>query len=809
MDAERWREISDLAALAAEAAPEQREALLGAHPELREEVESLLRYVDEGSGPLDRLPSPTESVSPYLNRRIGAYRVVRELGRGGMGVVLLVQRDDGAFEQQAAVKLARVSFQSEYFRRRFLEERQILARLEHPHIARLLDGGLTEDGTPYLVMQFVEGDPLLRWCNAHALDVDSRIRLLLQIFQAVEFAHEQFIVHRDLKPANILVTAEGRAVLLDFGIARLLDPGAGAAMETSMPMFTARYASPEQAQGVAASVRSDVYSLGIVLYELLTGAIPYRVEGENIPAMLRAVSEQDPVAPSEQVATSPSVRRRLAGDLDAILLKAIEKAPERRYGTVREFGADLRRVLAGEAVEARRAGWTYRAGKFLRRHKWPVAAAGIVTLTLASATGYSIRQAQLAERERSKAVQVAMFLENLLGASRRGGVSPLANGGRNLKVVDVIEAASATIGEEFRDNPEVEAGLRSTVGSAFMALGEAQRARPHIDRAVELSERLFGGSHHSTIRALTARARSRMAAGDYAGARRDLERTLVWHESQDHPDTSFQRSLIAESFFRGGELGQARHQWELALASMRKQFGDRHVTTATMINNLAVVSDEAGDAASAERYFSEAANTLRTLPGPPGNLVYPLFGLGRAHFFRGEYPAALRLAEEAHAHARQTGGERHPNTAVAAMQLALVQAYAGDPRGEALGKDMMTLLRSIHPAGHLEISRGLAVYGRILLAMDKPQMASAMLEEAYRIARKVHPKDNWRPAESQLFLGAALSQLGQREGARRALEAGVREMRAVLPESHPRVREALRIQNRCLEPRSNRRCTLP
>jgi len=809
MDAERWREISDLAALAAETDPGQRETLLSAHPELREEVESLLRYMEEGSGPLDRLPVSTGSASPYLNRRIGAYRVVRELGRGGMGVVLLVQRDDGAFEQQAAVKLARVSFQSEYFRNRFLEERRILARLEHPHIARLLDGGLTEDGTPYLVMQYVEGDPLLRWCDARALDVDSRIRLMLQIFDAVEFAHEQFIVHRDLKPANILVTAEGRAVLLDFGIARLLDSEAGVAAETSVPVFTARYASPEQVRGMAASVRSDVYSLGVVLYELLTGAIPYRVEGENIAAMLRAVSEQDPVAPSEQAAASPGLRRRLAGDLDAILLKAIEKAPERRYGSVREFGADLRRVLAGEAVEARRAGWTYRAGKFLRRHKWPVAAAGIVILTLAGATGYSIRQAQLAERERNKAVQVSMFLENLLGGARPGTLSPLASGGRDVRMVDVVEAAADRIGEEFRGNPDIEAGLRSTVGGALVQLGQAKKAKPHIDRAVELSERVHGADHAVTVRALTARATLRLATGEYEQAREDLLRTLAWHEARQHPDASFQHGLLAESFFRRGDLARARQHWESALSSMRVHFGEQHVSTATMLNNLANVSANLGDMPAAERYFAEAAAVMRKLPGPPGNLVYPLLGLARAHFFRGEYAQSRQLLEEAYAHSKKTGGDKHPNTVSAALQLALVRAYAGDSSGEELARETVPVLRAIHPPGHMEVARGLTAFGRILIVADKADAALAVLNDAYAIDRKLYPRNNWRPAEAQLFRGATLARLGRRQEAEASLQSAVREMSAVLAEDHPRVQEARRIQDRCLRPGSNRRCTLP
>ncbi len=804
MDPERWREISDLAAAAAETGPEDREAMLRARPELREEVESLLSYLAEESGPLDR-PLFQPLGQAYEGKRIGAYRVVRELGRGGMGVVLLAERVEGGFEQRVAIKLARMSFQSEFYRRRFMEERRILARLEHAHIARLLDGGLAEDGTPYLVMQYVEGEALLEYCGRVGLGLRERVQLLLQVFEAVAFAHENLVVHRDLKPGNILVDAQGRAVLLDFGTARLLEAGEGSgATATALPLLSARYASPEQVSGQSGSVRSDVYSLGVVLYESLTGTIPYDVEGESVPGLLRAAAEAEPVAPSKR---SGSWASALRGDLDAILLRALEKRPERRYSSAREFGEDLRRYLSGEAVAARRGGWGYRTGRFLHRYRWPVAALTLVVLSLAGATAYSLRQARLAERERVKAVQVAMFLENLLGASGKGGVSPLASGGRDLRVVDVIEAAAGKIGEEFRDRPDVEVGLRATVGSALMQLGERAKAQPHVERAVELSERLYGDGHAMTVRALTARGNLRMRSGDYEGAQKDLERCVVWHAARKSPDLHFQQSLLAESYFRRGKLQEARELWEKALASMREKYGDRHVTTATMINNLAVVSDDMGDMPKAERYFAEAAEVLRGLPGPPGNLIYPLSGLGRAYFFRGDYAEAKKLAEEAYAHARKTGGERHPNSQVAALQLAQVLAYLGEKEAEALGWRALAVTREVQPAGHLDVARALAVQGRVLVVLGKAKEAAPLLEESYAIARKIYPKDNWRPAESRLFWGAALAQMRKREEAAVALDAAVREMKAALPEQHPRVQEALRVRDRCLGERPEG-CTL-
>lgn len=799
MDPDRWKEISDLASVAAETSPEEREVLLRARPELRAEVESLLRYLETDSGPLDR-PKHLEASGGYAGRRIGAYRVIRELGHGGMGVVLLTRREDPDFEQQVAIKLARVSFQSEFFQRRFLDERNILAKLEHANIARLLDGGITEDGTPYLVMQYVEGVPLDVWCSERKLDPEARVRLMRKVCEAVEYAHEHLVVHRDLKPGNVLVTAAGEPMLLDFGTARLLENAEqSGATQTELPMVTARYASPEQAGGLAGSTRSDVYALGVILYELLAGQWPYQAEGAGTHALLRAVQEQEPRWPS-RMAADPATARALQGDLDAILLRALEKKPERRYGTVRQFADDLRRYLSHEAVEARKPTWSYRAGRFLRRHRWAASATALVAFSLAGATAYSVQQARVAERERVKAVQVAMFLERLLGASGKGGVSPLATGGRDLKVVDVIEAAAANVGDEFRDSPDIEVGLRSTIGSALMALGEAEKARPHVERAVELSAALYGDNHAASTRALSARGRLKLAAGEFAGAQTDLERAVIWHEANPSADLSFQHSLLAEAYFRQANLQEARRHFELALAAMRKEFGDQHITTATMINNLAVVTDDAGDAATAEKHFAEAAATLRSLPGPPGNLVYPLMGLERMHFFRGDYARAKELGEEAYQHAVKTGGERHPNSVSARMMLAVVKAYAGDADAETEARATMELQRAVFPAGHVEVARGMASLARVLIVAGKAEEAVPLLRDALPAVRKVYPKDNWRTAETQLLLGAALAIRGRTLEAQEMLDAGLREMRAVLPATHPRVQEAERIHARCLQP---------
>lgn len=779
MDALRWKEISDLAALAAETAPEAREALLAEHPALREEVESLLRFLEAGEGPLDALPGQR----PLVGQTIGRYRVIRELGEGGMGVVLLAERIDPDLRQTVALKLARVAFQSEFFARRFVEERQILARLEHANIARLLDGGVTEDGSPYLVMQYVEGVPLDRWCAERQVGLRGKIDLFLKVCGAVEYAHEHLVVHRDLKPANILVTEAGEPMLLDFGTAKLLSPmeGAGAA-RTSLPMMTLRYASPEQIDGLTGSTRSDVYSLGVILYELLTGRWPYGT-AEGAAAQMRLIAEAEPVSPG----------REFAGDLESILRKALEKSPARRYGTAGQLADDLRRYLAREPVQARAATWGYRAGRFVSRHRWGVAAAAAIVLTLAGATAVSIRQLRIAEREREKAEAVARFVERLLGASRSGNVTPLAMRGRELRVVEVIDDAAKSVGEEFKDQPEVETGLRSTIASTYMALGQNQQAAPHVEQAVKLAEATYGETHPATARALTARGRLRMAAGDFAGARDDLGRGLRTMIELESPDLPFQHSLLGEAVYRLGDLQSARRHFEDSLAGMRKLFGTNHIATATLINSLGVIADDGGDAAAGARYFQEAADIMRALPGPPGNTVFPLFGLQRVHFFKGEYAKAKEICEEAYVITLRQGGEKSRLASTAMYLLGLVKAHLGEPDAEEWARKAVAIQREVYPAGHFEQARGLAFLGRVLLRSGKAAEAETTLREAYSAARKAYPKENWRPAEARLFLGSAIGAQGRPAEGLPVAEQGLREMEAVFPGGHPRVEEARQV----------------
>ena len=359
---------------------------------------------------LMRLETDVDAVK--TGTRIGPYRIVREIGRGGMGAVYLAERDDEHYQQQVAIKLIKPGLGGDVIRRRFRNEMQILAELNHPNIARLFDAGTTADGLPYLVMEYVEGSPINVFCDQHQLSVEQRLRLFCTVCEAVQYAHQHLVIHRDIKPGNILVTSEGLPKLVDFGIAKLLQDGTLAPdlTATAMPFMTPQYASPEQVRGESVTTATDVYSLGVVLYELLSGHAPYRFQSRVPHEVAKAICDQDPERPSVAVTKHGETgdtrlsrnRKRLHGDLDNIVLMAMRKEPQRRYATAEQLSEDIQRHLDGLPVRARQDTFAYRAGKFIRRQKVAVAAAAIVAVTLLVGIIATTWQAGVARAERAR-----------------------------------------------------------------------------------------------------------------------------------------------------------------------------------------------------------------------------------------------------------------------------------------------------------------------------------------------------------------------------------------------------------------------
>lgn len=478
MDSQSWRRLEEVFFDALELAGEQRKAFLdaqcGGDAEFRAEVEAVLAAHDSAGGVKtpDQLLSSYDPIPPQpdiaVGTRIGAFRIEALIGRGGMGEVYRASRADEAYAQDVAIKLIRAGRTSAESVRRFRVERQILARLEHPNIATLLDGGVTTSGYPYLVMQFVDGEPITRYADAQRLSLNERLRLFLRVAKAVQYAHSNLIVHRDLKPSNILVGDDGQPRLLDFGIAKLLDPTQDTSTTGDVLLLTPEHAAPEQFRGKAITTATDVYALGVLLYELLTGVRPFQF----IPAaeLAVAVCEREPRAPS--VAAKDARARTITPDLDQIVLMALRKEPERRYASAGQFAEDVERYLDGQPVLAQPATLGYRVSKFVARNRIAVGAGAVVATALVVATVVSItastRRAQalrVANAERAKATRLTDFMLGIFTAS-----NPSEAVGRTITARDLLDRAALTVGRDLAADTAVKSDL-------MLAIGRVSRAR--------------------------------------------------------------------------------------------------------------------------------------------------------------------------------------------------------------------------------------------------------------------------------------------------------------------------------------------
>jgi serine/threonine protein kinase/tetratricopeptide (TPR) repeat protein len=525
----RWSRIEQLFDQAADLAAEEQHVLLarecGEDAALRDAVQALLDH-DRSHGSkiaavveaVAGLPAPEER--SFTGHRFGPYRIVRELGRGGMGIVFEAVRDDGTFTKQVALKVATRAVYSPEFMYRFRDERQILARLEHPHIARLLDGGTAEDGIPYFAMEFVEGVPIHKYVAGHELDLSGRLRLFLQVCDAVDYAHQNLVVHRDLTPRNILV-ADGSVKLLDFGISKLLDATDGGVTAPGLVPFTPDYGSPEQVRGQAVTTRTDVYALGLVLFEILTGVRAQQVATSSPGAFERAICETPVPAPSASAHSrgDRALGRRLRGDLDTIVLTATEKDPGRRYVSAAALADDVRRHMESKPIGARQASAWYKASRFTRRHWRPIAAASLLAIALAAGVISTRAEARRAERRFEEVRRIANTLMTDIHAAIRD--LPASSKAQELVVATAVQYLEG-LTRESGDDPallaEVGLGYTKVAELAFSlsrpSLGRPEDARRYLDQAAAVLTPLHA-SHPDDAGVSTAMATLQSVAGSF------------------------------------------------------------------------------------------------------------------------------------------------------------------------------------------------------------------------------------------------------------------------------------------------------
>jgi len=790
---ERWRAIEALFYRALEQDPPNRDRFLdqscAGDAELRHEVASLLAAAEAAGGSLESSIEQTirrtaaEAVMPTPTRRVGRYRLIREIGHGGMGVVYLAERADGEYEQRVAIKLVKGHVAGEEARRRFLIERQILARLEHPAIARLLDGGTTGDGTPYLVMEYVDGDRIDDWCRTEAVAVEQRLQLFLRVCDAVESAHRQLIVHRDLKPSNILVTRDGRPQLLDFGVAKLLDDDETGATHTGERRLTPAYASPEQALGRPITTATDVYSLGAVLYELLAGR-PAFAAAELTPAqILDAICTETPPRPSlaadQGDETTPDRRRlrgRLEGELDAIVMTALRKEPERRYASVAALAEDLRRHLAGLPVAAHSERWSYLAGKWLSRHRLAVGAAVVALASLLGGLFLATRglvEARRANRELAAANQetvreseklsaVNEFLIDMLSASGPG------QQGATVKVVDLLGPAAERLPEVYADQPEVAAALTETLGQAYLPLGLLDEAEEVLRQGRAAAAERLGPSSAETLRLERGLAATLLHRERFAEAAELLSAGMARRENvlgTDHEETIQAQLLLAELLDLMGRPEQAEGLVRRVLDQRVASLGANHPDTLEAVHALGGLFEATDREAEATELFEREVAGRRQLLDPDDlATAYPLASamdyLSASLEARGMRREAMQVRREVVDLMRRVEA---PPDRIAQSLSNLGVSFEGEGRfGEAaaLYREALSELSEVdadHPGRLLVLSN----LGDALLASGRLPEAISAYREVVAGSRRTLGPEHSKTTLTRVRLARALARDGE------------------------------------------------
>jgi serine/threonine-protein kinase len=751
---ERWRTIEPLLDEVLGIAPERRAAWLaercGGDTELREAVERLAgayadaqRVLPSGApDAVEALVRLAEAEALPQDGRIGPYRIVGEAGRGGMGVVYLAERADDQYRKRVALKLLRRGMDDPHLVRRFLEERQILATLDHPQIARLLDGGVTGDRLPWFALEYVEGEPIDRYCDARGLPVDDRLRLFLAVCDAVQYAHRNLIVHRDLKPSNVLVTAEGAVKLLDFGIAKLLPDGdatEATVTQIGRRALTPEYASPEQIRGEPVTVASDVYSLGVMLYLLLSARSPYRPERRREREIERAVLEEAVEPPS--AAGPPERRRRLRGDLDVIVLTALRKEPGRRYQGVEALAADLRRHLAGLPVQAQPDRWSYRAAKFFRRHTVGAAVAGGAVALLAGFGVVLAIQTRRTAAERERAEQVSAFVTELLRSP-----DPFRGQGAEVTVRQVLDSAVLRIRSELGTRPVLQADLLAVIGRSYEGLGLYDQAGSVLDSAMVLRLRAGddgrGLAEDQAMRAalLEEQNSERPRADSLARAALRTGRRVLAH---DDPALGSLIALAAPSLAAAGQPIEAESLLVEAVGILRGSRRTDPLELARALRRLGRLRFVTGDVRSVDTLYREALALSRARLGPEHPDVGELSAdLGDILRLEGK-PEAERYLREGIAIEQRAAGADHPEVMVNVMHLAdLLQGRGELAPAESLYREAIARGMRLNPAGHLLTGEALFGLAQVELQQGDTARAVADLQRSLDIAERIYGVDH-------------------------------------------------------------------
>jgi len=826
----RWDAVKDIFERVHDAAPGERAAALdaacGGDAGLKQEVLSLLHWDSAADGFLEGDPllamaadddadadadaDETPGGEAMVGRTIGHYRVTGKIAQGGMGAVYRAVRADEAFEKTVALKVIKRGMDTDQVVARFEQERRALASLDHPNIARLIDGGSTDDGRPYFVMEYVDGTPIDRYCDEQMQSIDERIRLFREVAGAVAHAHRNLIVHRDLKPDNILVGRDGAPKLLDFGIAKLLIDQARAS-ETILNPMTPEYASPEQRRHQPVTTATDVYSLGVTLFRILAGRPPVTrdsvipgvdVDDDPEPPQASAAAVSGDEATNTAIAqrrrTTPrQLRRRLEGDLDNVVLKALRADPNRRYASVDQFSDDLQRHLDGLPVLARADTLWYRTGKFVRRHRGTVAMAAIAGLLALVGVAGIAWQARVAARERTQAQMQAtraQRVSTLMGELLQSP-DPLKSG-RDVRVVDVLEEASRRVDRELTSDPPVRAALLVAIGRTFLSIGLIDRAEDHVRRALDLRLRepdVAPEDLAGTYANLGAIIRTR---GDLTGAEPPMRRAIdLYREAHgpEHAEIASVMNDLGGLLQERGELDAAERMQRDSLAMRRKLLGDRNRDVADSLNDLGVVLGTRGDFAAAEPLHREALAIARDVEGPRHpDVASTMMTLAFVTEMNGHPDEAEGLYREALDIRREVLGPTHPDTAWTMYSYAAFMRARGDyQKALPLLRELLTLRGRALPDSHRIVGSALYELGRVLQATGDARGAEGALRDCLAVRRAALGPEHWMVRSAESSLGETLDALARPREAESLLVAAFEALDRTLGHGHPTTVDAL------------------
>ena len=813
MNPDRWMVVQDLVSGAVELPPKDRTAWLAAACEGDAALFTQARHMLQAYDTLDYgLESAVDEVATFSavpfqrGDRLGAYTLLDVLGQGGMGMVYRAERADHHFRQTVAIKVMRVAFgPADSLVSRFRSERQILASLSHPNIARLLDGGVTEHGLPYLVMEYIEGVELLTYARRHRLSLSQRLTLLQQIASAVQYAHSNLIVHRDLKPGNILVTPSGEVKLLDFGIAKLLEPRfeelTFVETQPADRMMTLEYASPEQVSGDRVTTATDVYGLGLLLFVLLTGQHPFRLASLSRAEAERLVCETAPMPPSAVGIATDAPQGRISRDLDRIAQKALHKQPERRYASVADLLADLERYRQGFPVLARPDSYSYRTGRFLSRHPLAVSSAAVFTVVIIGLSVVLAIQGRRATHEAASANAVSDYLVGLFENAQ-----PDSTQGRDTSARDLLDQGTRRLDADWQGEPLVKARLLNTLGSVYYQLGDFGRARDLLTQSRELYRRNAGAEAVEVADLDNSIGEAELDGGDYASSLRDYSASVRLFEKV-RPDSSaladamdglsgvlwklgrypesevyHRRSIALASSVLGPhapmtlvdknnyavlllDMGRWREAEALhreVLAARIQQFGLQNSHTASSMCNLAIVLQEAGHFLEARELLEKSLQIRKALyPGGHANIGVSLHYLSLNDVATGNLPAARAKAQEALRLALQFNGPASLDTARAQDHLGEVLLRVGDKAGaRRVTQQALAIRQSAGASAVPELSQSLDHLGLIELAEKEEDMARGHIQQAFDMRLAFFGEASDRTAESELHLARVLLNQG-------------------------------------------------